>query len=174
VVVNAELLNDAFGHHAWATLELVSACAQLEEHQLRVGVPGVYGSILETLRHLVGSDCSYLRVTSGQHPEFDMDAAEPADLRREMETHQAAWTELLSRELDADSWLVRHRPDGSETHAPLGIRLAQALHHGTDHRSQVCTILSQQGIEPPAIDVWDYGMAHGRTRRTEPTAERAE
>ena len=75
------LLNDAFAHHTWATLELLDACGQLQDHQLRVGVPGVYGSILETLRHLVGSDCSYLFVTSGGHPDFDEDAAELADLQ---------------------------------------------------------------------------------------------
>ncbi len=43
-------------------------------------------------------------------------------------------------------------------------RLAQVIHHGTDHRSQVCTILSTLGIEPPEIDVWAYGEATGRTR----------
>ena len=163
----SSLLTDAFGHHSWATLQLLDACAELEEHQLRVGVPGVYGSILETLRHVVGSDCSYLRVTSGGHPDFDADAAELADLRQEMAAHAAAWTDLLDRDLDPNTWQVRHRPDGSETHATLGIRLAQALHHGTDHRSQICTVLTQQGIEPPEIDVWDYGTAHARTRRTQ-------
>jgi uncharacterized damage-inducible protein DinB len=44
----------------------------------------------------------------------------------------------------------------------MGIRLAQVLHHGTDHRSQVCTALTTLGIEPPAIDVWDYGDSVGR------------
>lgn len=168
--MTTSILSDAFAHHTWATLELLDACADLEEHQLRVGVPGVYGSILETLRHLVGADCSYLHVTAGGHEVIDEEAAELADLRSEMEAHAAAWTALLSRDLDGDAWLVRHRPDGSETHAPLGIRLAQALHHGTDHRSQICTTLTQQGIVPPEIDVWDYGMSHDRTRRTEPTS----
>jgi len=163
------MLKDAFAHHAWATLQLLDACGQLEEHQLRVGVPGVYGSILETLRHTVGADCSYLRVTSGDHDAMDEETAEVGDLIQEMERHQAAWATLLTRDLDPEAWLIRHRPDGSETHAPLGIRLAQALHHGSDHRSQICTILTQQGIEPPGIDVWDYGLAHDRTRRTEPT-----
>jgi uncharacterized damage-inducible protein DinB len=51
---------------------------------------------------------------------------------------------------------IRRRDDGSESHATAGIRLAQAIHHGTDHRSQVCTALTTLGIEPPAIDVWDY------------------
>jgi len=43
-----------------------------------------------------------------------------------------------------------------------GIRLAQALHHGTDHRSQICTALTTIGVEPPAIDVWDLAEAQGR------------
>jgi uncharacterized damage-inducible protein DinB len=73
-----------------------------------------------------------------------------------MEAHGAAWSQLLTEELDPDVVLVRHRDDGSETHAPLGIRLAQALHHGTDHRSQICTVLTTLGVEPPAIDVWDF------------------
>ena len=165
------LLNDAFAHHNWATLELMDACSSaLDEHQLRTGTIGVYGSIIETLRHLVGSDCSYLRVTSGQeHEAFDSEMADLAALRGEMAAHASAWADLLTRDLDPDEWLVRRRPDGSETHATVGIRLAQALHHGTDHRSQVCTILTNLGVEPPQIDVWDYGLTHQRTRRTPPT-----
>jgi len=58
--------------------------------------------------------------------------------------------------------VIRRRDDGSESHAPRGIRLAQAIHHGTDHRSQICTALTSLGIEPPLIDVWDYGETQGR------------
>jgi len=36
------------------------------------------------------------------------------------------------------------------------------IHHGTDHRSQICTALTQLGVEPPEIDVWAYGVASGR------------
>ena len=38
------------------------------------------------------------------------------------------------------------------------------IQHGTDHRSQVCTALTSLGVEPPEIDLWDYGEATGRTR----------
>jgi uncharacterized damage-inducible protein DinB len=51
----------------------------------------------------------------------------------------------------------------------VGVRLAQALHHGTDHRSQICTALTSLGVEPPAIDVWDYGLANGRVTDRMPT-----
>lgn len=43
-----------------------------------------------------------------------------------------------------------------------------ALHHGTDHRSQICTVLTTLGVEPPEIDVWDYGMEKGRGFETPP------
>ena len=62
----------------------------------------------------------------------------------------------------------RHRDDGSEAHAPAGIRLAQVLHHGTDHRSHVCTGLTLLSVEPPAIDVWDYALEVGRFREVSP------
>lgn len=64
---------------------------------------------------------------------------------------------------------MRYRDDGSESGAPLGVRLAQALHHGTDHRSQICTMLTVLGVTPPEIDVWDYAWSDGRLTETEPT-----
>jgi hypothetical protein len=42
--------------------------------------------------------------------------------------------------------------DGYERDAPVGIRLAQALPHGTGHRSQICTALTSLGLEPTAIE----------------------
>jgi uncharacterized damage-inducible protein DinB len=54
------LLQDAFAHHVWATQPQVDACLALSPQQLGTAVPGTYGSILETARHLVGADSSYL------------------------------------------------------------------------------------------------------------------
>jgi len=86
-----------------------------------------------------------------------------------MEGHGEAWSRLLDKDPDPNAVLVRHRDDGSETHAPIGIRLAQALHHGTDHRSQICTALTTLGVEPPDIDVWAFGAQDGRVSETPPS-----
>jgi len=56
------------------------------------------------------------------------------------------------------------RNDDYEFHYPAGIRLAEVIHHGTDHRSQACTALTALGITPPDIDVWAFGEATGRSR----------
>lgn len=169
--MTTSLLADAFGHHVWATLRLIDTCLALDPGQLETGVPGTYGSILETMRHLVGADASYLSVMNGGRTaaieEAGMDLHE---LRAAMERNGPAWASLLAQDPDPDVVVVRHREDGSEGHAPLGIRLAQALHHGTDHRSQICTALTALGVEPPAIDVWDFAWTDGRFVEIAPPA----
>jgi uncharacterized damage-inducible protein DinB len=154
---------DAFGHHVWATLRVIDACLPLTDEQLASPVPGTYGSILDTVRHLVGADCSYLELLSGgKVAAIDEEALDLAALREAMAANDAAWAEVIAGDLDPDEVLARHRADGSASYAPLGIRLAQVIHHGTDHRSQVCTALTNLGIPPPEIDAWDFAAHGGR------------
>jgi uncharacterized damage-inducible protein DinB len=166
--MSSSLLADAFGHHVWASIRLLDACAPLDDGKLATAVPGTYGSIIETLRHLVGGDVFYLDVLRGEREPFDEAASDIPTLRAVMEAHDAAWQRLIAGHLDPGTDVVEHEDSGWETHAPLGIRLAQALYHGTDHRSQVCTALTSIGVEPPAIEVWDFARRDGRmsTRRT--------
>lgn len=173
--VTASPLRDAFGHHVWATVRLIDACAGLTPEQLDTTAPGTYGSIIGTMRHLVGADASYLNVVSGGRvPRIDDDEEERMGLgamRSVMERNGPVWSDVVQMtDLDPDAILIRHRPDGSETRAPLGIRLAQAIHHGTDHRSQICTVLTTLGIEPPFIDVWDFAEQDGRLEETPPSS----
>ena len=172
--MSRSILDDAFGHHVWATLTLIDACLALPPEQLDTTVPGTYGSIIDTMRHLVGGDVSYLvALTSGRRPAIDDEVERQmglADLRDAMVANGPIWSAFLAQGLDPDTVVVRYRDDGSESHAPMGIRLAQAIHHGTDHRSQICTALTTIGVEPPAIDAWDYAYKDGRLSETEPTS----
>src|SRR4029077_16622406 len=154
--MTTSLMTDAFAHHVWATLRLLDACLALTPEQLQTNVPGTYGSILAPQRHLVGADASYLAVLS--NGGFAAIAEEEMDLpalRAQMAGHGDAWAAVLAGDPDPDAMLTRQRDDGSASRAPVGIRLSQALHHGTDHRSQVCTALTTLGIAPPEIDAWD-------------------
>jgi len=169
--MSRSVLEDAFAHHVWATLRVVDVCLELSQEQMDTAVPGTYGSILETVRHLVGGDASYLFVMSdGLTSRIDEDQMGLPELRATMDDHGAAWSQLIAGEVDPDAVLVRRRDDGSETHAPISVRLAQALHHGTDHRSQICTALTTLGVEPPDIDVWDFGFQDGRVIEVPPTS----
>ena len=165
------ILADAFAHHAWANLRLIDACQPLNEEQLATVVPGTYGTILDTVRHLVGADAGYLFVlTGGKVAEIEEGGMNIAELRAAEVTFGAAWPALVAGDLDPDEVLIRVRDDGTKSLAPLGIRLAQVLHHGSDHRSQVCTALTNLGVEPPPIDVWDFAWTQGRLSEVPPPA----
>jgi uncharacterized damage-inducible protein DinB len=166
------VLDDAFGHHVWATLELIDVCSSLSPQQLETSVPGTYGSILDTMRHLVGGDRAYLWVIGRERlPLVDEEVESTmdlADLRKVMEDNGSVWPEVIGGDLDPDADYVREQDDGSLSHAPLGVRLAQVVHHGSDHRSQICTALSTIGKQPPEFDVWEYAEKDGRISRTPP------
>ena len=164
------LLADAFGHHVWATIRVLDACAGLDDAQLATTVPGTYGSIIDTLRHLVGGDVFYLDVLRGGEPElFNEAECDIPTLRAVMVAHDSAWQTIITGDLDPATDVIEYEDSGYETHAPLGIRLAQALYHGTDHRSQVCTALTTILIEPPSIEPWDFAQRDGRMFTIEST-----
>ena len=160
----SSILHDAMAHHIWATERLIDACADLTDEQLRTEVTGTYGSIMASFHHLVSSDGWYLSFFGDVPMPLPEDARLPlAGLREAMTANGAAWLALLETDPDPDADLVEHG-DGWDFHAPAAMRLAQVIHHGTDHRSQICTIMTTLGIAPPELDVWDWAAAAGRTR----------
>jgi uncharacterized damage-inducible protein DinB len=157
---------DALAHHTWATERILEACASLSREQLVAPVPGTYGPIIATLAHMVATDGWYLSFflefenPIGEDPNITID-----QLRAANAVNGERWQSVLAEDRDPESEIVeRNEEEGWEFITPLAFRYAQAVHHGTDHRSQVCTALSSLGIEPPEIDVWAYGEATGRTR----------
>ncbi|MGH2507793.1 MAG: DinB family protein, partial [Ktedonobacteraceae bacterium] len=50
---------------------------------------------------------------------------------------------------------ILHLDEGTYD-APAIVVVIQAINHAIDHRSQIATLLSQQGIELPRLDGWGY------------------
>lgn len=154
-------LGDMFGHHAWATLTLIDACAALPPEKLREAVPGTYGTILNTFIHLVGADQRYLdRMDEGSaEPPIALDQDVPlAELRRRFEAQSRRWEALLARG-DALDVTMPARGEWPETPHAQDLLMLQAIHHGNDHRTHICTALTVLGVEPPDIDGWSYWAA---------------
>ncbi|HEX5504727.1 MAG TPA: DinB family protein [Thermomicrobiales bacterium] len=163
-------LLDAFHHNAWATRELLRVCRGLTEAQLRMTAPGTYGSSIATLRHLVASEAGYCRRLTGEEPAWygraddepglDELAGRGGDLA-------ARWERFLAQPFDAERTFVVAWHDGADRDVPAGVYLAQALHHGNEHRAQICTVLTSIGVTTPDLGVWDYAEATNRARRRE-------
>lgn len=154
-----EALQTLFRHHAWATLRLLDHCAGLPEEQLRATVPGTYGPIADTLIHLVAADERYLGRMDGQPAVPHVHESEPAtldDLRAAMRAHAERWKALVERAGELDVTVPRR--DEPDIPDAANLLFLQAIHHGNDHRTHVCTILGALGLEVPDVSGWSYWL----------------
>ena len=158
-------LRDLVRHNAWATNELLAYCRGLDEATLDETVPGTYGSIIETLQHLVDSEASYIRRLTGAWPDHPWkgDRAVGLEVLAERATILAATLEqYLAGEWDSETLGEAYGDEGEVLAVRAGIFLTQALHHANEHRAHVCTILGALGHEPPDVSAWGYADATGR------------
>ena len=88
--MNGTLFEDAFAHHVWVTTRLIDACLALNTKQVTTAVPGTYGSIIETMRHLVEGDSDYLSIMTGDRTHLiDTEHMDLPELRVVMENESA-------------------------------------------------------------------------------------
>ncbi len=156
-----EALRDMFRHHAWATLQLIDYCAGLTPEQLSASVPGTRGPILETLEHIVGADQRYKRrfgVNSAPAVK-EGDGATVELMRTAFAKEAEIWQSLLGRLAEFDITIPaepEEDPPWPEAPHARNLLLIQAVHHGNDHRTQICTVLGSKGLEVPDLSCWAY------------------
>jgi uncharacterized damage-inducible protein DinB len=155
--VPSDVLVQALRYNRWATLRLIDVCSPLTSEQLELSSPGTYGSIAATFQHLVSAEHRYVRRLVGFEPEVSETDEFPglAKLREHADRSGKALIESAGKfDPDAaskggDEWDVRH-----------WVAMTQAIHHGNDHRTHICTILGQNGISYGDLDVWAFADAN--------------
>src|SRR5919108_386362 len=138
-------LLELYRHKTWATLRLIEFCGRLDDAMLDATVPGTYGSIRETLRHLVRAEEGYFNRITGRPMSERVAADGPVpplvELASRIERLGPEWERLAAddetqaREVTTDDgWRLR-----------ADVIMAQAVHHADDHRTHVLTILGGHG-----------------------------
>lgn len=149
-------LDALFDHNRWANELLLEACRDLTPEQLATAVEGTYGGLAETLVHIVSGETFYVELLTDWEPQVHWHRGDPfpgvdALLERSRETGPRLLAAAQSIAPDKSI----ERDQGEQI--PASVILVQAINHATEHRVQVATILTQLGIEPPAIDGWHHG-----------------
>ncbi|MGZ4110031.1 MAG: DinB family protein [Actinomycetota bacterium] len=159
------LLRDSFAHEVWANRALLSFCGQLTPEQLRATTPGAYDSIAQTIRHVLDAAAWYqhrLGLERLGWEERDEHTVDVAELGRRADEVAARWERVFERPFDPERIIDTPPGDDPVEHIRAGVYVAQVFNHGSEHRDQVCTILTTLGIQPPELDVWAYAWATGR------------
>jgi uncharacterized damage-inducible protein DinB len=162
----SDVLRSMFEHHLWATEVLIEHLEGLPAEQLEVSVPGTYGSMIDTLTHMVDGDTRYLQRLRDPSPPLAEDRVgiQLSQLRSEMPEHRRRWDEALT-DLEAGRLhsSILGRSDYPDTDAAESMLLIQAIHHGNDHRTQICSTLGALELPLPEIDGWDFWAERHRT-----------
>ena len=159
-------------HGVWANEKLVERCRALTEEQVDLTVPGTYGTIRKTLAHIVASEEGYLVRLLGallhEPPVREQDLATLDGIASHIAHVSAAVERLFATgspdpdRVIADTPLRRAGAPRFEMAA--WAPAAQFVYHGIDHRSQIDTILSTNGLETLDLQIWPYAMGLGASR----------
>jgi uncharacterized damage-inducible protein DinB len=158
--MNRALL-ELYRHKTWATLRLIAHCQGLAGEHLDATIPGTYGTVRDTLRHLVDSEEGYLSIAT--HQPFRTKEAAAAFTRPDQMPDGPIPLERIRRM--GPQWeTLAQDPDLSEREVtttdgfrlPAAVPMAQVIHHGDVHRAHVLSILGARGLEVPELDVWEY------------------
>jgi uncharacterized damage-inducible protein DinB len=154
-------------YNNWANRQVLQACRELSEEQLAIGIPGAYGTIRETLGHILRAESWYVELLTGTRPQPPFDWQDGPDMEKMIEYHEqvASALEATAKGVDPGK-VVREEDEGQEYFYQALAVYIQIINHGIEHRTNITTILNQGLSKPPDVDGWGYLTAN--TDRFEP------
>ena|SRR5436309_1891737 len=154
-------LEDLYDYGYWANKKLFGVMSQLTPEQFTQSVGGSYGSIRNTLVHILSAEWGWLDRCGGpkRGPRLN-----PADYPT-LESLLEIWSkvegyvrEFLSTLKDED---LRRNAEymndaGEKRSMPIGELMQHAANHGVHHRGQVALMLRLLGYAPGNFDILFY------------------
>lgn len=158
--MRANDLERLYDYHYWANRKLLAVVSQLTPEQFTQSVAGSYGSVRNTLVHILSAEWGWLERCGGPkrgerlNPD-DYPTVEA--LIRAWEPVEESLRALLSTLEDSD--LARSTVftlDGRAYALPLEDMLHHAAVHAVHHRGQVSLLLRTLGFVPGNFDLLMY------------------
>jgi uncharacterized damage-inducible protein DinB len=146
-------------YNAWANWRVYEACAQLSDAERKAARPCFFGSIHQTLNHILVGDRLWLsRLTAGASGITSLDQelyGDFAELRAARIREDERLIGILDRyeEVEMAGFLSYRSMEGEAKRVPLVQVLGHVFNHQTHHRGQVHALLSGTPVAPPSLDL---------------------
>lgn len=152
-----ELIRTMYDYNAWANQRVLDTTARLDPEQYRADGGASFGSIHDTLAHIMGGQWIFLarwKGTSPSTPPSPQAFPDLAALRQrwgdiERETHEFVAT---LQEADLARVIAYVNPQGERWAYPLWQQMLHQVNHATQHRSEVAMVLTRCGHSPGWLD----------------------
>src|SRR2546428_261915 len=150
-------------YNNWANRQVLAACQALSEDQLAASAPGAFGTVRDTLAHIIRAEASYAGRLTGTRPQPSFsweDKPSLAELALFATQVGDALVDAVTRSQPTDFVQQKARTEGEITRYRAIALWIQIINHGVEHRTNITTILTQQGLTPPEVDGWNYLMSN--------------
>ena len=159
--MTVEDLKRIFDYSYWANTRMFEVVSKLTQEQFVQPVAGSYGSVRNTLVHMLSAEWGWLSRCGGSNRG---NALKPDDYPT-VDSLRATWSKVerdmldfLSKLKDEDlRRIVEFALPGSEKRSmSLGELMHHAFVHGVHHRGQVALLLRVLGYAPGNFDILIY------------------
>ena len=154
---------------AWANDRIYDACKSLPVAEVERDRGAFFRSIHGTLNHIVLVDLLYRERIEKVRTRFntlDEVVHESLDALQAEQRDSDAWYSTLlegmsAGELDEPMGFYTLLDDPEYWEVPKRVYYSNLFQHQVHHRGQIHNMLSQAGIDPPAIGFIEYQVEHG-------------
>lgn len=169
-----DVVRTMYRYTDWANQRIFDSAERLTPEQFTAPDDTPFGSIRNTLVHMVMWQCRWLSwwdgtaSTSAESLQIYLDPDDYLDVESVREEWQAlhAQTELFLSQLTEDRLnvtLSATSSTGADWTLPLWVLMMQVANHGTQHRAEVAMKLSGFGHSPGNLDIYFYALETGVT-----------
>ena len=151
------LIQKQFEYDRWANARMLGVVAGINPEAFLKDLGSSYGSIRNTVAHILSSECAWLERWQGRSPK-PLDPLGFPDI----ETLRARWAQVEQDQKDFLGTLTNERlaadlqyvnPQGETVTLPLWQQMLHLINHSSYHRGQVTTMLRQVGGKPVSTDL---------------------
>ena len=151
-------IQELFAYSRWANRKLFTVIDQLPDDAFIREVAGAYGSIRNTLVHIMSTEAGWLERCGGPRRGPRLVAGDFARLEDVVERWERVESDLdhfLRSLQDADLNRMATYPgaEGATRSMPIGELLHHAANHAVHHRAQISLLLREMGHAPGNIDL---------------------